>query len=161
MWTLALHHTVLACIPLRFIDSRLGITTCTDVDMERWSEKWTEVHHFYVWHSFARWYSVTVQFNWGGSFAHSSIKTLLLMHCELWIAWTETWLHRTFYNKWHPICILTPEHIQNSCIHDTSVNLCHSVNWRSHLWTSSWSQTNACCKFKRFVIYSASSYLLR
>lgn len=91
MWTLA-QHTVLACIPLHFIDSRLGITTCTDVDTERRSEKWTEVHNFYVWHSFARWYSVTVQFNWGGSFAHSSIKTLLLMHSESWPAWMLTWL---------------------------------------------------------------------
>lgn len=91
MWTLA-QRTVLACIPLHFIDSRLWITTCTDVDMERRSEKWTEVHNFYVWHSFARWDSVTVQFNWGGSFAHSSIKTLLLMHSESWPAWMLTCL---------------------------------------------------------------------
>lgn len=41
-----------------------------------------EVHPFYVWQTSARWYPVSVQFNWGGSFAHSSIKTLLLMHSD-------------------------------------------------------------------------------
>lgn len=85
-------YCILACIPLHLIDTRLGITTCTDVDMERWNENWTEVHNFYVWHSFARWYPITVQFNWGGSFAHSSIKTLLLMHSEFWPAWVSTCL---------------------------------------------------------------------
>lgn len=83
MWTLA-QHTVLACIPLHFMVTRLWITTCTDVDMGRRSDKWVKVHYFYVWHFFARWYSVTVQLNWSGSFAHSSIKTLLLMHSESW-----------------------------------------------------------------------------
>lgn len=56
-----------------------GVRACTDVDTGQ--VKWNvNCDHFYVWHFFARWYSVTVQFNRGGSFTHSSIKTLLLMH---------------------------------------------------------------------------------
>lgn len=83
MWTLA-QQTVLACIPLHLMVTRLWMTTCTDVDVGRRSDERVKVHYFYVWHFFARWYSVTVQLNWSGSFAHSSIKTLLLMHSESW-----------------------------------------------------------------------------
>lgn len=42
--------------------------------MTKSKKKWTEVHEFL---RLARWNPVSVQFNWGGSFAHSSIKTLL------------------------------------------------------------------------------------
>lgn len=102
MWTLA-QQTVPACIPLRFIDSRFGFHNlyrcwCGKDETTReqrsmiWFSIWFSLFFlFFLCLAFllARWFSVTVQFNWGGSFAHSSIKTLLLMQFELWAVWTE------------------------------------------------------------------------
>lgn len=39
MWTLA-QQTVIACIPMYFIEPRLRFEHCIDVDMERQTEKW-------------------------------------------------------------------------------------------------------------------------
>lgn len=110
---------------------------------------WTEVHNFYVWHSFARLYSLTVQFNWDGSFVHSTIKTLLLMQfwvmTALYVDPTGPHVGSTWQEIGHFRCCFR--------VHLWSARFCtlHCMKWRNGLCTLLPTEHWPSCRVKRIL----------